>query len=63
MPHAYYAALQGAIGRAETAQAPPNAGVFARPDEEITSSTVTTTTVDPTPPPTGGGKPTYGLIK
>jgi len=59
----YYFAVISSIGRAETAQAPPNAGVFARPDEEITSSTVTTTTVDPTPPPTGSGKIFHGIIK
>lgn len=47
MSNSYYYAVISSVGRAETASSDPNAGVFARPDSEVTSTTVTTTTSDP----------------
>jgi len=61
----YYVALQSSTLRAATADVAVNAGVFARPDEEITSTTVTTTTVDETSikPSIGEGKNLIGRLK
>lgn len=70
MPHPYYMAIQGSIGRAETAQAAVKAPTFSRPDEEISSSTVTTTVSDTTATTSGsineqgaGGRAFLGEIK